>query len=295
MGYLFLTFSLLASTTKGYCGKMVSGHLSATKDSLMANIIRMPFCMIIGFVIVLFSGDLKQLVPSAKLLMVAALSGISTAIAVVTWLIAVKKSAYMMLDIALMLGVLIPTIAGSIFFGESIKMTQWLGIAVLFIAVMIMGSYNNSVKSKLTLPTFLILLTSGIANGITDFSQKLFVKSLPDISVSVFNFYTYAFAAVTLIITYLLIKPQETNAGKDVFRKVFGYVVIMAACLFINSYFKTLAANYLDAVLLYPLSQGAALILSTIMSAVFFKEKITPKCIIGLLTAFCGLLIINML
>ena len=112
MGYLFLTFSLLASTTKGYCGKMVSGHLSATKDSLMANIIRMPFCMIIGFVIVLFSGDLKQLVPSAKLLMVAALSGISTAIAVVTWLIAVKKSAYMMLDIALMLGVLIPIIAG---------------------------------------------------------------------------------------------------------------------------------------------------------------------------------------
>jgi len=91
-------------------------------------------------------------------------------------------------------------------------------------------------------------------------------------------------------------KPQsDAQSTGDTFRKVFGYVVVMAICLFLNSYFRTLAAAHLDAVLLYPLSQSAALILSTLMSHFFFKEKITPKCIIGIVITFIGLLIINVL
>ena len=69
----------------------------------------------------------------------------------------------------------------------------------------------------------------------------------------------------------------------------------MAVCLFLNSYFKTLAAARLDSAVLYPLNQGLALMLSMIMAAVFFKEKITPRCVIGLCLAFGGLLIINLL
>ena len=69
----------------------------------------------------------------------------------------------------------------------------------------------------------------------------------------------------------------------------------MALCLFANSYFKTLAARHLNAVLLYPLNQGCALILSAIMSTVLFKEKLTLKAAIGMISAFAGLLIINIL
>jgi hypothetical protein len=94
---------------------------------------------------------------------------------VVSWLISVKKSAYMMLDIFLMLGVLLPLTGSSIFFGESVKLTQWVGIDVLFIAVVIMCSYSNTIKAKLTLPSLLLLLLCGIANGVADFSQKLFI------------------------------------------------------------------------------------------------------------------------
>lgn len=69
----------------------------------------------------------------------------------------------------------------------------------------------------------------------------------------------------------------------------------MSVCLFLNSYFKTLASGHLGAVLLYPLNQGCALILSAVMAAVLFKEKLTAKAVIGILTAFVGLLIINLL
>lgn len=69
----------------------------------------------------------------------------------------------------------------------------------------------------------------------------------------------------------------------------------MSVALIANSYFKTKAAAYLDSAQLYPLNQGAALILSTLMASVFFKEKLTVKCVIGIFIAFIGLFIINVL
>jgi drug/metabolite transporter (DMT)-like permease len=46
---------------------------------------------------------------------------------------------------------------------------------------------------------------------------------------------------------------------------------------------------------LYPLTQGASLILSAGMAAVFFGEKITVRVIVGCVTCFAGLLLLNLL
>jgi multidrug transporter EmrE-like cation transporter len=75
----------------------------------------------------------------------------------------------------------------------------------------------------------------------------------------------------------------------------YGFILVMAACLFGHSFLNTLAANELSAAELYPLSQGAALILSTAMASVFFGEKIKPRLIIGIVLAFAGLLVMNLL
>ena len=71
------------------------------------------------------------------------------------------------------------------------------------------------------------------------------------------------------------------------------YVAIMAVCLFANSYFKTLAAGRLAAVVLYPMTQGLSLIASAGMSALFFREKVTLRVALALLLAFPALLCIN--
>lgn len=295
MGYLFLLIALFAGATKGYCGKKISGYTNGFYHSFLANIFRMIFCTIIGFLLILLTDDFGVLTQTFDMILISALSGVSTAIFVVTWLISVRKSAYMMLDIFLMLGVLIPLVASNIFFNETIKFTQWIGIILLIIAVFIMCSYNNSIKTKITPSSFILLLVCGISNGIADFSQKVFTKNIPNGSTAAFNFYTYVFAALVLITAIVFLpKPEKTNKNSNI-KKMFGYIPLMALFLFVNSYFKTLAAKYLSAVLLYPLNQGCALILSAIMSAVLFKEKLTIKAVIGIITAFISLIIINLL
>ena len=294
MGYLFLSIALFAGAAKGFCGKKTSGYTKGLRDAIGANLLRMLLCSLIGLVLILAAEGPGNLIPSGRLLLIAALSGVSTSVFVVSWLVAVKKSAYMLLDIFLMLGILIPLGASSLLFHESITLTQWIGIGVLFCAVVIMCSYNNGIKAKLTPGAFLLLLLCGISCGIADFSQKLFTKLIPGGSAAVFNFYTYLFSALTLVIVFALTGRKEA-AGGFAFRKIFGWILAMAIFLFANSYFKTLATDRLDAVLLYPLNQGCSLILAALMSSVLFKEKLTVKAIIGIAAAFIGLLIINLL
>jgi multidrug transporter EmrE-like cation transporter len=123
----------------------------------------------------------------------------------------------------------------------------------------------------------------------------------PDGSAAAFNFYTYVFAAVALTIAYFAfrsadqkceIKPRKPI---EVIKPIWLYVLVMAVCLFANSFFKTQAAHYLDAVQLYPLNQGCAVVLSLLMSVFIFKEKINAKCIVGICLSFVALLMINLL
>lgn len=295
MGYLFLSISLLASITKGYCGKKIGNFAANVQSAVLLNLLRMSLCIVFGVLLVLGYNHGCYLTLNPKVLIISAISGISTSVFSVTWLMSVRKNAYMMLDVFLMLSTLVPMIAGYFAFGENISANQWIGFFVLITAVVIMCSYNNSIKAKLSASSFLLLVICGLVSGLTDFSQKMFVKVLPDVPVSVFNLYTYIFATVTLVIVYAFISSKEKAQFDKSSWKKYAYIVIMSVALIANSYFKTKAASYLDSAQLYPLNHGIALILSTLMASVLFKEKLTLKCVVGIFIAFIGIIVMNVL
>lgn len=300
MGYLFLLIALLAGSTKGYCGKKTSAFVTKTSDAIFINFIRMFLCILIGLIMVFTEGNMSYMGINSRSLPIYLMSGVSTSAFVVFWLIVVKKSAYMMIDVFLMLGVLVPITLSSVIFHENVKITQWVGILFLFVAVYIMCSYNSKLKGKMTMTSFLLLVLCGFSNGVTDFSQKLFVKTFANIPVSVFNFYTYVFSALVLALCYVIFvfcdkSGENIKFVPQVPNKMYIYVIIMAFCLFANSYFKTIAASYMTSAMLYPLNQGAALILSSFMSAFLFGEKLSVRAIIGIALSFISLIVINVL
>ncbi len=301
LGYLFLAISLFAGATKGYCGKQTSSYVNEYKDAMLANTIRMLLCILIGFGMTIVQEGIGAFVVNSGTIWTAVMSGVTSSIFVVTWLISVKQGAYMMLDVFTMLGLIVPLIGSSILFDESIRGSQWLGLAILLVAVLIMCSYNMRIKGKMSLSAVVLLVICGVASGLTDFSQKLFVEQADGISAAVFNFYTYVFSAITLFICYIVMSVQTKAADKQgkhmiqSIKPIFGYILVMSICLFLSSYFKTLAAEHIPSAQLYPLSQGAGLMLSSIMSVVLFHERLSKRAIFGLILAFGALLIINLL
>ena len=299
IGYLFISAALAAGTIKSYCAKKTSGYVQKSTDAVFISLIRMLICIIVGAILIVAAGDISHITPDIKMLPIYLLSGVSTSAFVVFWLMSVRKNAYMLIDVFLMLGMLIPLSLSNLLFDEPITLKQWVGIAILFVAVLIMCSYNSSLNGKMGISSIILLVLTGVASSFSDFSQKLFVRTSSDIPISVFNFYTYVISAITLLIYFLIfrksenIKNEETTEGIP--KKMYAYVAIMAICLFANTYFKTVAALHLDGAQLYPLAQGGALIIAALMAAICFGEKLTLKAITGIVLSFIALIIINVL
>ena len=304
VGYIFLGISLFCAVTKGYCGKRSSGKLSYSSEALMINILRMIMCIVIGFIIIAAQGNLSGLAVSPTVLGITALSGVATSVFVVSWLLSVRTEAYMMIDVCLLTGIIIPMILCAILYNESITLWQWIGFAILMIAGYIMCTYNSGLKGKMTLGTVVLLILCAAGNGFADFSQKMFVKSQAGGDVAIFNFYTYVFAAITLLICFPVFRAKDKKIALDggeaikspvsIIKPIFIYVAIMALCLFLNSYFKTAAAQYLTATQIYPIMQGGSLVCAMLMAHFFFGEKINIRAIIGIALCLVALLIINL-
>ena len=100
-------------------------------------------------------------------------------------------------------------------------------------------------------------------------------------------------AAVVLGAIFLFCKDKNAFDAKKMLYDIGIVVIVMSICLFVNSYFKALANNYIPPAQLYPIYQAGGLIFSALMSMLFFKEKITPRCILGLIIAFVSILLLK--
>lgn len=299
-GYLFLAVALLSNITKGYSGKKVSSYISGYSDAALSNFIRMVICAAVGLVWSLVQAGNFFPQTSVTTILCALLSGVATSAFIVSWIISIQRGAFVTTDVFLTLGVGLTIALSAAFLGEKVKITQILGFIILIIAAYVICSYNISIKGKMSFGSFMLLLVCGASNGLADFAQKIFVKKVEGESAAAFNFYSYVFSATTLFIIYLVFRAYKKSEEKSVFstpqaKKVILHVSLMAVLLFVTSYFKTLAAHELDAAVLYPLNQGATLILSMTLAAVCFKEKITVRSLVGISLTFVALVIINLL
>ncbi len=294
MGYLFLLISLLAGATKGFCGKKTSVYTAEYRHAVLVNVIRMLFCMIIGSIFVLFGGGIKTLVPTDGMLPFAALAGVSTSVFAVTWLLSVRVGAYMLVDIALMCSVLVPLLGSLVFLGEAITWQDAAGLGLLLAAVVCMYLYNNKTKAKLTAIGAVLLVVCGFASGLSDFSQKLYAAN--GTAIAAFSFYTYVFATLTLGIFYLCTATKKKHKASDPFPlgRVLPFIIVMALCMFAASFFQTLAAQRLSSAALFPLARGVALILSALMSRIFFGEKLTAGSLTGIALALVALVVMQL-
>ena len=104
IGYLFLSIALIAGVTKGYCGKRISGKITTLADSALVNTVRMFLCIVIGLLLLFVQKGFSSLEVSRTTLLISMLSGVCSALFVISWLFAVKQSAYMMVEVFLLDG-----------------------------------------------------------------------------------------------------------------------------------------------------------------------------------------------
>ncbi|MCQ2385925.1 MAG: hypothetical protein MJ078_04570 [Clostridia bacterium] len=308
MGYLCVAIALAAGLTKGFCGKKTSALMKELPDAMLMNVLRMLFCVAIGFFFVLFSREgVSSLQIPLSALLVCLLNGIAQSAFVVIWLITVRRGSYMLIDVFLTMGVLVPLLLCKAVFGDAVYWYHWVGFAILVVATLIMCSYNNQIKKKLDFTSVVLLILCGLSDNLCSFAQKWRSHSFENVlSNSAFNFYSFIVSAVFLSVCFLICRKyfagplpdaeeEENYSPIRVLKTVFPFVAVMSVALFVNSFFSAQAAVLLSPAEQYPLTRGCSLILSLLMSHFCFKERIRPKCVAGIALTMVALFIMNVL
>ncbi len=297
MGYFYLLIAVFAGVAKAFCSKKQSSKVSTLPSAFLTSFVRMLMCIPVGLALIFAAKTENTALWDINTVLISLFCAIATSAYVIVWLFSVRRGAFMLSTVFVMLGVAVTVALSGIFFGEPITLKDILSFAVLVVASLVMCSYNKDVNGKLDVLSVILLIFCGLLNGLMDFSQKLFVYNSRGGSVEVFNFYTYLFSAVMLGIVFLFFNKEKYKGNenpKSSLKSVFVFIALMGIATFLGSYFKTLSAITIPSAVMYPLFQGFTLPLTTLMTAIVFKEKITVKSVIGITLAFLSVLIINM-
>ena len=301
VGYVFVFLSVLSNAAKGFCSKKISNGVGSAAAAIDMNILRVLICCLISAGIAAKGILQNGFSASIAEVSVIALSGISMALFLVVWTFAIKSGAYMYVSASASASFIVPSLAGLIVFHERFTLFKLIAFSTVFAALYFMFRYNLRLNGKpkrkdIVLPTIVLL-----AQGVNQTMQKLYAVSFPQKSASEYALYSFVSTAFFLIAARLTVgffpsaeRKQDKSMRSAFWKNNLIFVVIMALCLYSASFFQTLAAKNLDAIVLYPLTNALSLVFGSFMASVFFGEKIKKECLCGMLFVFIALVLSNL-
>lgn len=251
------------------------------------------FAAVFALAAVLLSGGFAA--PDLQTVTVAALSGISLAISSICSTLAIRTGTIVLNSLFGTAGLLVPCIAGIFWFDQPMSWPQWAGIAVLFLSAYLLIASSKEIYSTFSIKTFFLLLGSLLSNGLTMLFQMLFSRQVPEGNVSVFSFFTFAIPAVLLFAAAPLFrqKDQKTQTEGRLPKKLVVYALLLSFAVFVINQLATLASATVPPAVLFALINGGATIISAIVGAAMFRERLTAKSISGILLGVVSLVVIK--
>lgn len=192
-------------------------------------------------------------------------------------------------------GLLVPTISGIFIFGQKIAVGQWLGIACLMVAAVLLASSSNKTNAKINTKTILLLFGSMLANGATMLLQTLYKAYVPNGNVSLYSFLQFAIPSLGLLAVGLIGRKKQKVEGQKISKKLFIITLLSAIALFGISQISTVASAIIPVAILFSISDGGNTVISAVVAALFFKEKFTLRSLIGIIVGVGGLIMMKLL
>lgn len=189
-------------------------------------------------------------------------------------------------------GIIVPTMAALIGFGVGLSWLKWLGVFIV-IGGVYLSSYRKTEGAfnyKVFIPSCIgLALCNGAYAALTDIQQRLTGADEKEEMVCV----TYLLAALASLLMIFIKKRGRVDC--------FWQTKISFAFLMITSVLVGLAINLLvfvitllqDITLLHTVNNSGILIVSAVLSYVFFKEKITRLNIVGYAVMCAALVLVT--
>lgn len=193
-------------------------------------------------------------------------------------------------------GMIVPIIAGAVLFNKPVTPLQLVGVGLFFVAAYLLIGASKTVYSNFTYKTLLLLLGSLLANGCTMLAQQMFTAYVPDGDVSVFSFLSFGIIGVLSGVMYagMAAGKREERENIKLSKTLVICGVVLAVSVFIINQLATISTALVSPVVLFTFVNGGGTIISTLVAAIVYKEKIQKRTAAGVALGIISLVVIKM-
>jgi drug/metabolite transporter (DMT)-like permease len=287
---LYLILSILISTSFGISFKIISirninsfqaiiinyiiagalGFLTTKSAVTPANVINQPFFGLAVFLGIVFIGSLFVIAETT------AKQGISVA------------------QVANRMSVVVPISIAIMFYGDGISVLKIIGIVLAIAAVYLVShkETQNKTEDKFWwLFPLIIFGCSGIIDSSINYAQRHLLNDL-NFDAFLSTIFSTAFVFGFIVLLYQLIIKKEKFQVQAIPAGIVLGLINFGTMYFIISALNT---NIMEPSALFPINNLSILTLSTIISVIVFKEKLSSKNWLGIGLSLLAILILGLL
>lgn len=179
----------------------------------------------------------------------------------------VKRNGIVLSASFMKLGLLVPVAASVLLFGEAPGITKILGFFVALVAIVFINYQPNATQNATFKVGLLLLL---LCSGCADLMTKVFQELGDPSHAALFLLCTFAGA---LVLCLLLLLHRKERPGKA--EILFGFLISIPN--YYSSRFLLRCLESLDAVVAYPSYNVGAILLTTLLGVLLFKERLSRR------------------
>lgn len=298
MASLYLGIILLCRIVQAIFSKRTSLEVKNISTFVHYNSFSALISAALGLILIFISQN--RFKADFLTVIIAAFSGISLTLSSFCGLYAMKSGTVAMSSMFGTAGMILPVLAGIFLFNTPVTPVQWAGMLLFFVSAWLLIGSSKQIYSNFSFKTMLLLFGTLFSNGCTMLAQQMFTAYVPNGDVTVFSFLSFGIIAVLSSIFSLFIfikenskKNAKTPSGK--FPKILIICVVASAvAVFIINQLATISTALVSPIILFTFINGGGTIISTIVAAIMYREKLSLRTLSGVCIGILSLIIIKM-
>lgn len=295
MNALLLIFSVIMSLLS--CGilrnEFCKKELAGNSDLYIFNTVNSLLSAVTLLVVAAISGSLC--VPSLYTALMGVLFGLATALCAILSMIALESGPLSYTNVIVSCAMVIPALSGMVLYGEVVSGWQYLGIALMVVSFACAVDGDNK-GSGASLKWLLLCLGAFVGSGSVGVMQKLHQNSVHKDELGVFLVIAFAASALfslALTFYYSRVRGEGITVTRPPKLKKFAIISFVSGVGFalvnqINMYL----AGVMEAIIFYPVVNGASMILTTAAGILLWKETLSKRQWFGLITGGAAILLL---
>lgn len=296
MGALYIGIILLFRVVQAVFNKRSSNEIKNIPMLVGYTSFKSAVSAVLGLLLILVLGNGFH--ADWRTVLIASFSGLTLFFSTFCGIYAMKSGTVSLSSMFGTAGMIIPLIAGVFLFDQPIHIIQWAGVGLFFVAAWMLIGSSKKIYTNFSFKTLLLLIGSLISNGCTMLAQQMFTAYVPDGDVSVFSFLSFGIIAILGSITFLFMKNQkskDTEETTDSSKKtLFICGVALAIAVFVINQLATLSTTLVSPVILFTFINGGGTIISTVVAAILYKEKLSRRTVAGVVLGILSLVVIKL-